>query len=79
MQVVSQLRKRHEGGRVNRKEFARVVASASGKVGSGNDLDEETLDVLYRVLDTDKDGLIDVTELEKHHLATREGEHGQSL
>lgn len=69
-QVVEQLRLEHTEGKVNKEDFARVVRRTMGHApgtSTASTLSKEKLDVLYRVLDTDKDGLLDVSELERHH------------
>jgi Ca2+-binding EF-hand superfamily protein len=79
VQVVTSLRKRHKNGKVNREDFTDVVKRATGKLGNGESLNEEKVDLLYRVLDTDKDGLLDVQELERHYSGMFNDGHGQLL
>ena len=69
-QVVEQLRLEHTEGKVNKEDFARVVRRTLGHApgtSTASTLSSEKLDVLYRALDTDKDGLLSVSELERHH------------
>jgi selenocysteine lyase/cysteine desulfurase len=75
VQVVEQLRQVHIDGKVNKEDFARVVRCTLGHPVNSSTVtfSKDKVDVLYRVLDTDKDGFLELNELERHHAALMQG------
>lgn len=58
---MASLRRVHTDGKVTKEDFREVVQAVIGSPGNdGTPLTADKLDLLYRVLDTDQDGVLDM-------------------